>query len=45
MTKRERLEKQFYKEIAKGNFEKADRIMKQIVNLDVARLADKKERI
>ena len=38
MTKRERLEKQMYKEITKGNFEKADKIMKQIVNLDAERL-------
>lgn len=39
MTKRERLEKQMYKEIANGNFEKADKIRKQIVDLDVARLS------
>ena len=39
MTKRERFEKQMYKEIAKGNFEKADKIRKQIVDLDVARLS------
>lgn len=39
MTKRERLEKQMYKEITKGNFDKADKIRKQIVDLDVARLS------
>lgn len=37
MTKRERLEKNMYKEIAKGNFDKADRIRRQIVDLDVKR--------
>ena len=39
MTKRERLEKNMYKEIAKGNFDKADKIRKQIINLDVERLS------
>lgn len=39
MTKRERLKKQMYKEIAKGNFDKADKIRKKIVDLDVARLS------
>ena len=38
MTKRERLENQMYKEIAKGNFDKADKIRRQIVDLDVATL-------
>ena len=38
MAKREALEKRYYKEIANGNFEKADKIMKQIVNLDAERL-------
>lgn len=33
--KSENLQKRFYKEISKGNYEKADKIMKQIVNLDV----------
>lgn len=42
MKKREALEKKMYKEIAKGNFDKADKIRKQIVALDVATL---KERI
>lgn len=42
MKKREALEKQMYKEIAKGNFDKADKIRKQLVDLDVATL---KERI
>ena len=42
MTKREALEKKMYKEIQKGNFDKADKIRKQIVELDVATL---KERI
>ena len=38
MKNRETLEKRYYKEIAKGNFEKADKIMKQIVNFDTERL-------
>ena len=42
MKKREALEKQMYKEIQKGNFEKADQIRKKIVALDVVTL---KERI
>ena len=33
--KRENLEKRFYKEISKGNYEKANKIMKQIVDIDV----------
>lgn len=39
--KRENLEKRMYKEIAKGNFDKADKIRKQLVDLDVATLAKK----
>lgn len=41
MTKRENLEKRMYCEIAKGNFDKADKIRKQIVDLDVKKLAEK----
>ncbi|MBR5845521.1 MAG: UvrB/UvrC motif-containing protein [Rikenellaceae bacterium] len=41
MTKRENLEKKMYAEIAKGNFEKAAKIRKQLVDLDVASLARK----
>lgn len=33
--KRDRLERTMYKEIAKGNFDKADSIRKKIVDLDV----------
>ena len=33
--RRERLEKQFYKEHAKGNYEKASQIMQKMVDLDV----------
>ena len=36
--KRQNLERQMYKEIKKGNFEKADSILKKIVNMDVTRL-------
>jgi hypothetical protein len=32
------LEKRYYKEISNGNFEKANKIMKQIVNFDAERL-------
>lgn len=39
MKKRMRLENQMYKEIAKGNFDKADAIRKKIIALDVADLA------
>lgn len=39
--KRENLEKRMYKEIAKGNFDKADKIRKQLIDLDVASLAKK----
>lgn len=39
--KRENLEKRMYKEIANGNFDKADKIRKQIVDMDVASLAKK----
>lgn len=41
MTKRENLEKRMYNEISKGNFEKADKFRKQIIDLDVANLAKK----
>lgn len=41
MQKRERLEKQMYKEISKGNFNKADALMKKLVDLDVQMLAIK----
>ena len=33
--KRQNLEKRYYKEIKTGNFEKAEKIMKQIVDMDV----------
>ena len=33
--KRQNLEKIYYKEIKNGNFEKAEKIMKQIVDMDV----------
>lgn len=39
MTKRERLEKKYYKAIKDGKFEEAKRIMNQIINIDVANLA------
>lgn len=35
MQKRERLEKQMYREISKGNFDKSDALRKKIVDLDV----------
>lgn len=41
MNKRDNLEKRYYKEIKKGNFEKADKIMKQIVEMDVDNLKKK----
>ena len=41
MSKRERLDKQYYNEIKKGNFEKAKKIMDKIVDLDVEKLAKK----
>lgn len=33
--KRQNLEKRYYNEIKNGNFEKAEKIMKQIVDMDV----------
>lgn len=33
--KRQNLEKRYYKESKNGNFEKAEKIMKQIVDMDV----------
>ena len=39
--RRENLEKKMYAEISKGNFEKADKIRKQIINIDVVTLAKK----
>lgn len=36
--KRENLQKRYHKEISEGNFEKADKIMKQLVELDVKML-------
>lgn len=33
--KRQALEKRYYKEIKNGNYEKAEKIMKQIVDMDV----------
>ena len=39
--KRANLESKMYKEISKGNFEKADKIREQLINLDVASLAKK----
>lgn len=41
MQKRERLEKQMYKEISKGNFDKSDALRKKIIDLDVKMLAMK----
>ena len=41
LQKRENLEKRMYKEISKGNFDKADKIRKQLVELDVVTLAKK----
>lgn len=41
MQKRERLERQMYKEISKGNFDKADALRKKLVDLDVKMLAMK----
>lgn len=41
IQKRERLEKQMYKEISKGNFDKSDALMKKLVDLDVKILAVK----
>lgn len=41
MQKRERLESQMYKEISKGNFDKADALRKKLVDLDVKMLAMK----
>ncbi len=38
LQKRENLEKRMYREISKGNFEKADKIRKQLVDLDVISL-------
>lgn len=35
------LEKRMYKEIEKGNFEKADKLRKQYVDLSVKSLAEK----
>lgn len=35
MTKRERLERNYYKAIKNGNFEEAKKIMKKIIALDV----------
>ena len=35
MQKRERLERQMYKEISKGNFDKADDLRKKLVDIDV----------
>lgn len=39
--KRENLEKRYYREISKGNYDKADKIMKQLVDLDTATLNKK----
>ena len=39
--KRESLENRMYKEISKGNFDKADKLRKQLIELDVAVLAKK----
>lgn len=33
--KRETVEKKMYKEITKGNYDKADKLLKQLVDLDV----------
>lgn len=43
MAKREALEKRMYAEIAKGNFEKADKIRKKIIDLDVSSLRKQTE--
>ena len=39
--KRVNLEKRMYNEISKGNFDKADKIRKQLVDLDVKSLNKK----
>lgn len=39
MAKRDRIERQMYKAIEKGDYDKADRLRKQIVDLDVQSLA------
>lgn len=41
LQKRENLEKRMYKEISKGNFDKANKIRKQIIDLDVENLTKK----
>ena len=41
LQKRENLEKRYYREISKGNYDKADKIMQQLVNLDVTTLNKK----
>ena len=38
LEKREKLEKRMYLEIHKGNYDKADKIRKQLVELDVKNL-------
>lgn len=38
-NKMERVNKQMYKEISKGNFDKADQLRKQYVDLNVKALA------
>lgn len=35
IKKRQDLEKRYYKEIKSGNYKKAEKIMKQIVDMDV----------
>lgn len=35
IQKRDRLEKQMYREIGRGNFDKSDALRKKIVDLDV----------
>lgn len=41
IQKRENLEKRMYREMSKGNFDKADKIRKQLVELDVKNLSKK----
>lgn len=41
MSKREALEKKYYKAIKSGNYEQASRIMEKIVAMDVANLREK----
>lgn len=41
MQKRERMSKRYYKLIAEGKYEEADKLMKKIVNADVESLKNR----